>query len=88
MKSGRLWISFKREPTASADRLPVRCEKREGAKDNSKTLSLSYWKNGAPTEPPERTQLNEADPRAGAPAAHGSNAEKPECIFDEYAYLF
>ena len=78
-KSGRFWINCKGEPTRPVDRLPMRCEKREGSEGDTRTVILSYWKNGA--EALEGTQLNEADPRAGGPGAHGSKAEKLECTY-------
>lgn len=57
VRSRQIWIHFKVEPKGSGDRLHVRSERREGGKDDTKTISLSNWKNGATIEAPEGTQL-------------------------------
>lgn len=69
VKSGRLWIILRGKPREPVDRLPVRCEKREGTKGNFKIVTLSSWENGVPAEALEGIQLSEAEPRAGGTEA-------------------
>lgn len=52
-----LWIHFKAEPTASVDRLHVKCEERERGEDNSETVSLSSFENGGTAGALEGIQL-------------------------------
>lgn len=83
---GLLWIHFKAEPTASVDRLHVRCEGREGGEDDSETVSLSSFENGGTAEALEGIQLKGGIHSAGVPTAHGKT--KYQSLFiDEYVYL-
>lgn len=43
-----LWVNFKVEPTGPVDRWYMKCERKEGNKNDSKTVSLSTGRKELP----------------------------------------